>query len=62
LPNTTEITGLNFYGMSINDSTLYGLDAADFASDGAMHVYDLNTGALENSITLNVIPAKAYFN
>ncbi|WP_425075869.1 YncE family protein [Psychroserpens sp. S379A] len=62
LPTTAEISGLNLYGMSINNSMLYGVDAADFVSDGLMHVYDLNTNNLINSVTLNVIPSKVYFN
>ena len=28
LPTTAEITGLSFYGMTVNDSILYGVDAA----------------------------------
>lgn len=62
LPASAEITGLSFYGMAVRDSVLYGVDAVDFASNGALYVYDLTTNALVESVTLDIIPGSIYFN
>ncbi|NRD19773.1 YncE family protein [Winogradskyella eckloniae] len=62
LPSAAEITGLNFYGMSINDSVLYGVDAVDFTSNGILTAYDLSSNTLVNSATVNIIPGGVYFN
>lgn len=62
LPTTAEITGLNFYGMAINNSILYGVDAVDFTSNGILSAYDLSSNSLSNSTTLNIIPGGIYFN
>ncbi|MFK7832497.1 MAG: YncE family protein [Winogradskyella sp.] len=62
LPTVTELTGLNFYGMEIKDSVLYGVDAVDFASNGTLSAYDLNTNSLSNSTELGIIPGGIYFN
>ncbi|NRB59306.1 MAG: YncE family protein [Winogradskyella sp.] len=62
LPTTANITGVNFYGMTVNNSVLYGVDAVDFVSNGSLFAYDLNTNALINSTTVNIIPGDVYFN
>ncbi|WP_299116347.1 DUF5074 domain-containing protein [uncultured Winogradskyella sp.] len=62
LPTTSEITGLNFYDMSVNNSVLYGVDAGDFTSNGSLFAYDLTTNAIINSVTINIIPGEVYFN
>ncbi|OUS01894.1 hypothetical protein A9Q86_04390 [Flavobacteriales bacterium 33_180_T64] len=62
LPTTTELTGLNFYGMTVNNSTLYGVDAVDFTSNGTLSTYDLTSNAIIDSVTLNIIPSEIYFN
>ena len=62
LPTTPELTGLNFYGMTVNDSVLYGVDAVDFVSDGSITTYDLSSNTMLNSTTLNIIPSGIYFN
>ena len=61
-PTTSEISGVNFYGMSIRNGFLYGLDAGDFASEGELKVYDLSSNTETQSFTLNIIPSAAYFN
>lgn len=62
LPDTAEITGLNFYGMAINNSILYGIDAGDFTSNGMLSAYDLSSNSLSNSTTVSIIPGGVYFN
>lgn len=62
LPTTAEITGLSFYGMTVNNSILYGVDAADFTSNGNIFAYDLSSNTLSNSATVNIIPGGIYFN
>ena len=62
LPTGSEIDGVNFYDMRVKDGKLYGLDAKDFASDGDLIIYDLNTNTEIEKITLNIIPGEVYFN
>lgn len=62
LPTDADITGLNFYGMSVNNSILYGVDAGDFTSNGSVFAYDLSTNTLLNSTSVNIIPGGVYFN
>lgn len=50
------------YGMNINNGKLYVSDAVDYASNGTLFIYDLNTKALENSITVGLNPNGVYFN
>ena len=61
-PTTSEISGVSFYGMSIRNGFLYGVDAGDFASDGELKIYDLSTNNEIESVTLNIIPGDVYFN
>jgi len=62
LPTTAELTGLSFYGMTVNNAVLYGVDAVDFASNGSISAYDLSSNTLSNSATVNIIPGGVYFN
>lgn len=62
LPSTAEITGLNFNGMTVKNSTLYGVDAGDFASNGIFYTYDLSSNTMSNSTTVGVTPGGVYFN
>ncbi|EDP70193.1 hypothetical protein FBALC1_11687 [Flavobacteriales bacterium ALC-1] len=62
LPTTAELTGLSFYGMTVNNSVLYGVDAVDFTSNGTLSAYDLSSNTLSNSTTVNIIPGGIYFN
>ena len=62
LPTATEITGLSFYDMSINNGILYGVNAGDFTSEGTLSSYDLTTNTLVNTATVNIIPGGVYFN
>lgn len=62
LPSTSEISGLSFYDMSINEGKLYGLDAGDFQSPGTLRVYDLATNTEIESITVGINPGEVYFN
>jgi hypothetical protein len=62
LPSSAELTGLNFYGMTVNNSVLYGVDAVDFTNNGTLSTYNLSSNSLEASATLNIIPGGIYFN
>lgn len=62
LPTTAEITGLSFYGMAVHDSVLYGVDAADFTSNGSLVAYSLSSNTLLDSATVSIIPGGIYFN
>ncbi|WP_346881520.1 hypothetical protein [uncultured Algibacter sp.] len=62
LPTSADISGLNFYEMTVNNGTLYGVDAGDFMSNGTLISYDLSTNSLINSAEVNIIPGGIYFN
>jgi hypothetical protein len=62
LPTESEVDGLNFYGMSVNNGLLYGVDAGDFTSPGLCLVYDLDSNTQTQSFTVGIIPGGVYFN
>ena len=62
LPTSSIVDGLNFYDMSVNAGSIYGVDALDFASNGNLEVYDVATGVEIESFTLSIIPGEIYFN
>ncbi|WP_460219566.1 YncE family protein [Psychroserpens sp. MEBiC05023] len=62
LPTTAELSGVNFYGMTVRNSMLYGVDAVDFTSNGELYIYELNTNSFVDSVTLDIIPSGIYFN
>ena len=51
----------SIYAFAVEDNHIYVADAGDFASAGKVYVYSL-TGALEQSLTVGVIPSGFYFN
>ncbi|WP_026753513.1 DUF5074 domain-containing protein [Sediminibacter sp. Hel_I_10] len=61
-PTTAEFDSLSFDDMQVKDGLLYGLDALDYASNGVLSVYDLNTNAEVFNHTLGIIPGGVYFN
>ena len=61
--NTTQpfITDVNFYNMTIlSNRTIAGCDAADFASNGSIELYDASTGDFISSIEAGIIPGNVY--
>jgi len=56
------LTGANFYNMRVRNNFIYGVDALDYASNGLLSVYDLNTNAEVFNHTLGIIPGGVYFN
>ncbi|MDB2606647.1 YncE family protein [Zobellia sp.] len=62
LPTEAYIDGVSFYSMTVNDGKLYGTDAKDYASQGDLYIYDLNTKELTNTIPVGIIPGGIYFN
>lgn len=62
LPTTPEITGVNFFDMTVNNGFLYGVDAKDFASNGSLEVYNLTDNSLESSLEVAIIPGAVFFN
>ncbi|HUH46517.1 MAG TPA: DUF5074 domain-containing protein [Arenibacter sp.] len=51
-----------FYTMAINNGRLYATDAADFASNGTLTVYDLSTKEAIQTLSVGIIPGGVYFN
>ncbi len=62
LPTSSEIDGLNFYGMTTNNGILYGVDAVDFSSNGSISAYNLSTNTMSGSAELGIIPSGIYVN
>ena len=54
------IPGLDgfYYGMTVQDGELYGTDAGDFASEGKVKVFNVNSGALLSTIDAGIIPGQ----
>lgn len=62
LPEDASITGTDFYDMTVKDSKLYGVDAKDFASNGALEIYDLLDNSLITTKEMGINPGAIYFN
>ena len=60
---TEEISGLDgfYYSMNVVNGEFYGTDAADFASEGSVKVFNVNSGALLNTIPTGIIPGSVVF-
>lgn len=56
------LEGVSFYTMVVNEGRLYGTDAGDYASNGTITVYDLNTKIAIETLTVGIIPGGIYFN
>lgn len=57
-----EITGVSFYDMTVNAGKLYGTDAKDFASNGALEIYDLSDNSLLDTKEVGINPGAVYVN
>ncbi|OQD43575.1 hypothetical protein BUL40_06400 [Croceivirga radicis] len=62
LPTNPILTGKFWYGIDIIGTTLYGSDAKDYVSNGAVEVYDLIDISLISTLDVGVIPAAVYEN
>ena len=58
----TVLEGVSFYTMVVNNGRLYGTDAGDYASNGTLTVYNLNTELTIKALTVGIIPGGIYFN
>jgi len=55
-------TATSLYGMNVSNNKLYVSDALDYASNGTLLIYDLETKEEEKSITVGLNPNGVYFN
>jgi len=62
LPTDTEFDGVGTYAMTIRDGRLYTTDAKDFASNGSLSIYDLDSKAEIRTLEVGIIPGGIYFN
>lgn len=62
LPSAPNLENASFYTMTVKDGKLYGTDAKDYASQGDLLIYDLETKKLTNTLTVGVVPRGVYFN
>ncbi len=62
LPSQSDMQGLNFYTMVVHDGKLYGTDAKDFASNGSLIIYDLDSKEQLGTFNVGIIPGGIYFN
>jgi len=59
----SSIDGLDgfFYSMTVQNGELYATDAADFVSEGTLRVFNVNSGALLESIPTGIVPGQVVF-
>lgn len=62
LSETSEFSALGIYAMVALDGRLYVTDAKDFASNGSLSIYDLNTKEEVRTLEVGLIPGGIYFN
>ncbi len=62
LPTEAAMTGTSFYDMTVKDGKLYGANAKDFASNGALEMYDLSDNSLVTTKEVGINPGSIYFN
>ncbi len=62
LPMEKTFDGIAAYAMTVKDGKLYTTDAKDFASNGSLSIYDLNTKEELMTFELGIIPGGIYFN
>ena len=57
------IEGLNgfYYSLLVENGELYGTDAGDFASEGTLKIFNVNSGALLSTIQAGIIPGQVVF-
>jgi YVTN family beta-propeller protein len=58
----TVLEGVSFYTMVVSNDRLYGTDAGDYASNGTLTIYDLNTKLAIDVLTVGIVPGGVYFN
>jgi YVTN family beta-propeller protein len=62
LNKESVLENVGFYAMAVKNGRLYGTDAGDYASNGTIAIYDLNTKLAIESLTMGIIPGGIYFN
>lgn len=62
VPTEKAFDGVGTYAMTVKDGRLYSTDAKDFASNGSLSIYDLNTKEEVKTFELGIIPGGIYFN
>jgi len=62
VPMESEFSGLSVYAMTTFENKLYLTDAKDFASNGTLSIYDLNTKEELKTLEVGLIPGGIYFN
>lgn len=61
LPGNAIVNG-SFYALQAKDGKLYATDAKDFASKGALVIYDLATNQQIQEFQTGIVPGGIYFN
>ncbi len=62
LPTEKAFDGVGTYAMTVRDGRLFTTDPKDFASNGSLSIYDLNTKEEVKTFELGIIPGGIYFN
>lgn len=59
----TSVDGLDgyYYGMMVHNGELFGTDAGDFASEGTLKVFNVNSGSLLETISTGIVPGNIVF-
>ncbi|MBC6998641.1 DUF5074 domain-containing protein [Cytophaga sp. FL35] len=62
LPSAPYLENASFYSLTVKEGKLYGTDAKDYASQGDLLIYDLESKELINTLIVGVVPKGVYFN
>ena len=62
-PPLDALPGLDgfYYTMEVKNGELFGADAGDFASEGTLKVFNINSGALLETIATGIVPGNIVF-
>jgi hypothetical protein len=50
-----------YYTMVVKNGELFGTDAGDFASEGTLKVFNINSGTLLETIATGIVPGNIVF-
>lgn len=62
LPSEAILENVGTYAMTVENGRLFITDAKDFASDGSLSIYDLNSRELVQTLDVGIIPGGIFFN
>ncbi len=62
IPTTPELSGVNFFNMFVDNTTLIGCNVGTMDSNGTIEVYNLQDATLTTILDVGIIPGNVYVN